>query len=243
MSVQAQPMVDGPSVTEAPERDVAGTKSRDGAGADATSELSAQDKKPLAGRAPEAKRMMLTMKGSLIKFHSIITAIQQTEIAHREELKSIEDQIQTEQALIGRLADHLGDAANYEVDCASIDEANTKIRGLQGRKVRQAAELKQSSVEREELEGLLSSHQNAVAETVLTVQELAQGQPERKRHHPDGRKRTAAGAIKVSSSRPDMSRTSSRTHANDLFASSPDSDIVVPSPSRSASDDSGSELL
>ncbi|KAJ4350030.1 uncharacterized protein N0V89_008651 [Didymosphaeria variabile] len=217
-------------------------KNTNGASEDATGELSAQYKKPLAERAPEAKRMMLSMNGSLNKFHNILTAIQQTELAHRKELKSIEDKMQTEQALIRRLADHLGDAADHEVDCASIDEANAKIRGLQSHKVREAAELKQSSVEREDLEGLLSSHQDAVTEAILKFQERAQGQPEQKRHQPESRKRNAAGTIKATGSRPAISRTASGTHTKDVSASSDDSDIV-PSSSRSASDDSGSDLL
>ncbi|KAF2439591.1 hypothetical protein P171DRAFT_126075 [Karstenula rhodostoma CBS 690.94] len=256
---QDQTMADAPPVTVKKEGD--STEARAGI-AEATM-VSAQedvDKDPrvaavkatkdrFSEEARKALESVARMEDEFKKFRGILLSIQQAERGYSVELHQIEESFQGQQDILRLHTDQIDSTEDAETNFEAIDEANAKIRELHSTKKKVVSMLNQSQIDREDLEIRLSTHQAEVNRVMNQVQDLAQGQPEQKRHNPGARKRDSSGTVKTltdvagtvdplsPSVRPANPRTPSGRSRSRLIASSrihkpnPSSSDVVPSSS------------
>ncbi|KAK7185646.1 hypothetical protein PSPO01_08332 [Paraphaeosphaeria sporulosa] len=180
----------------------------------------------------------------------ILLGIQKAERDHKLELQDVEKSTQGQRDLLHRLTDQIGSTDDDEANFKTMDEANAKIRELKANEKEISAMLKQSQIDREELEGRLSTHQAEVDRSMNEVHDLVQGQPEKKRHNPGLSKRDFTGDVKKltgvasaagaswSSGRPANARTSTddggAVGPRSIRLSKQSSSDVVPSSSHSS---------
>ncbi|OAG11644.1 uncharacterized protein CC84DRAFT_1211298 [Paraphaeosphaeria sporulosa] len=110
-------------------------------------------KERLSAEALKASKIMTNMMAEFKTFRGILLGIQKAERDHNT---------QGQRDLLHRLTDQIGSTDDDEANFKTMDEANAKIRELKANEKEISAMLKQSQIDREELEGRLSTHQAEV---------------------------------------------------------------------------------
>ncbi|KAL5442695.1 hypothetical protein PMIN05_003954 [Paraphaeosphaeria minitans] len=152
--------------------------------------------KHLSANAGHASKIMTKLAAEFKTFHGILLGIQKAERDHKAELLDVEESIQRQQDILHHLADQIGSTDDDEVNCKAIDDANAKIRELKANEKKIHTMLEQSQIDREDLEGRLSTHQAEVDHVMTEVQDSAQDQPEAKRLNPGHGKRSLSRTLK-----------------------------------------------